>query len=295
MSFWNPLVTGCISLDQMLTSQIGVGTCAAWAQLFHESLDSLGITGSSIQEVRPNAEAFPGAVSLLIANWQFGSHTTSGADGICQTARQGDDQEAIRQGRGVPFYPCVDIVGEADTVPLGDDELDDFDDVVITSGPDGICDTAPRGDDVLLEDVGEGGPNGICMTPGADGLLNILQIGGDDEIAFGVNASDTPPFSFTMFTYQGSGDRFGDVANRQGIPGQGNDEPPAFLSNHFVVEIDGMIYDPSYGLGPFPDQAAHEAALVAGLGGILEGEIRVKENSPDEREASYQPRPDLEQ
>ncbi|MEP7120901.1 MAG: hypothetical protein ABJE95_08330 [Byssovorax sp.] len=56
-----------------------------------------------------------------------------------------------------------------------------------------------------------------------------------------------------------------DVVNQPGIPGQRNPEPPPAFFNHFVVTHGGQLYDPSYGGGPFADQATWETGALDGL------------------------------
>lgn len=63
-----------------------------------------------------------------------------------------------------------------------------------------------------------------------------------------------------------------DVVNQPGIPGQRNPEPPPAFFNHFIVTHGGKLYDPSYGGGPFNDQATWESGALDGLfAGALAG------------------------
>ena len=48
-------------------------------------------------------------------------------------------------------------------------------------------------------------------------------------------------------------------------PGQGNPDPPPRFWNHYIVWIDGVYYDPSYGSGPFTSQGAWENGSIDGL------------------------------
>jgi len=52
-----------------------------------------------------------------------------------------------------------------------------------------------------------------------------------------------------------------------GIPGQGNDNPPGAFENHFIVKslTTNRLYDPSYGAGPFLDKQEWENAAIDGL------------------------------
>jgi hypothetical protein len=71
------------------------------------------------------------------------------------------------------------------------------------------------------------------------------------------NAGTHPaPWTHAMWT---------EVVNQPGIPGQRNPEPPPAFFNHFVVTHGGQLYDPSYGGGPFADQATWETGALDGL------------------------------
>jgi hypothetical protein len=50
-----------------------------------------------------------------------------------------------------------------------------------------------------------------------------------------------------------------------GLPGQRNPSPPPGFFNHFIVQADGKLWDPSYGAGPFADKLAWENAAIDGL------------------------------
>lgn len=56
-----------------------------------------------------------------------------------------------------------------------------------------------------------------------------------------------------------------DAIDVVGAAGQGNTDPIAEFSNHFVVRWSGSTCDPSYGTGPFPSAAAHEADSFDGF------------------------------
>lgn len=50
-----------------------------------------------------------------------------------------------------------------------------------------------------------------------------------------------------------------------GVAGQGNSpNPPSGFKNHFIVRINGKLYDPSYGIGEFTTETAYEASAFAG-------------------------------
>lgn len=67
--------------------------------------------------------------------------------------------------------------------------------------------------------------------------------------------------------------------DQPGIPGQGNEDPPSRFRNHFMVKALNQYYDPSYGAGPFADQAAWENAA---LDGLLSGDfaLQLKQANP---------------
>jgi hypothetical protein len=49
------------------------------------------------------------------------------------------------------------------------------------------------------------------------------------------------------------------------LEGQRNPQPPPAFYNHFIVQVSGQYWDPSYGAGPFTDQLAWENAAIDGL------------------------------
>jgi hypothetical protein len=51
----------------------------------------------------------------------------------------------------------------------------------------------------------------------------------------------------------------------QKAPGQRNTNPPEWFWNHYIVWIDSVYYDPSYGSGPFNSQGDWENASMDGL------------------------------
>jgi hypothetical protein len=51
MTYWRPPETACTTIEQMLASPTGSGTCDAWARLFHGTLRAVGIAGSGVIRV----------------------------------------------------------------------------------------------------------------------------------------------------------------------------------------------------------------------------------------------------
>lgn len=105
---------------------------------------------------------------------------TTGADGICDTAKAGDDVELIAFGKGKPGEVCVAAGpdGTLDSTAAGDDVVVG---ATITTGPDGICQTVVANDDVQVIDVGKGKANAVCIDTGADGVSNSTKANDDGQ------------------------------------------------------------------------------------------------------------------
>jgi hypothetical protein len=56
-----------------------------------------------------------------------------------------------------------------------------------------------------------------------------------------------------------------EVTDMEGVPGQNTTNPKSTFEAHWVAQINGKIYDPSYGNGPFETLRQWEEASVAGL------------------------------
>jgi len=81
----------------------------------------------------------------------------------------------------------------------------------------------------------------------------------------------TAPYTYTI----------ADLTDEEGVPGQGNANPPSAFGNHFLVVLDGKYYDPSYGTGPFSSENEWENASLDGFGrdfGFIG--YRYKKNDP---------------
>jgi hypothetical protein len=103
----------------------------------------------------------------------------SGLNGICNSVRAGDDVALIPQNQGQANSLCVDGGGNGlamGSAPAGDDVVAG---ATIHSGPNGVCETAKKGDDTQSLPVGQGTPNTICIHNGADGVTQTAA-GGDD-------------------------------------------------------------------------------------------------------------------
>jgi hypothetical protein len=66
------------------------------------------------------------------------------------------------------------------------------------------------------------------------------------------------------FTHEGNTECVKD----DGLPGQGKSDPQFTFNDHALVLYGGLIYDPSYGVGPYADVKAWETAAIAGLGKV---------------------------
>ena len=167
----------------------------------------------------------------------------------------------------------------------------------VSAGGNGICESDPLGDDVALN-IQASVPNGPCIAPGANTELES-NVEGDDKKLEGLSGNDV--FPFLVFSLQLGeivfGSPAGDLFNRPGQPGQGSPEPRPFFNIHFVVRYGGKIYDPSYGLGPFSTELAHENAILDGLRSSAEDDFLTafgKRNSEQQPEIVYTRRMDLE-
>ena len=113
------------------------------------------------------------------------------------------------------------------------------------------------------------------IFPGSNGVLDS-SASGDDIIKEGFLIGDTP----YLVNY--------DVIDQEGIPGQGNANPPGIFKNHFIVRYSGVYYDPSYGSGGFPSSTAHEEASIDGICIVLSS-YQVAKKKGTSVELSYNP------
>ena len=116
-------------------------------------------------------------------------NVVSGPNGVCESTKAGDDVQVIPVGQGTPNSLCVSD-GNGDNsmaAPIGDDArtpagcTDGVDCAGILSGANGVCNTAAAAGDTQVIPVGQGQPNAICVSPGADQTLDT-SVGGDDTI-----------------------------------------------------------------------------------------------------------------
>jgi hypothetical protein len=125
----------------------------------------------------------------------------TGANGLCQTARAGDDVQMIAVGNGQPDQPCVVGLGVfVGAVPLGDDTYL-FPFTLIGSGPNGICETPATVADVQIIPVGQGAPNRPCVSTGPDGICQTTRVVDDVQVIIvGRGQANAPAASFPSGT-----------------------------------------------------------------------------------------------
>ncbi len=84
------------------------------------------------------------------------------------------------------------------------------------------------------------------------------------NVAFPSSRALTIPGS--LYTYKGAAS-----LKMNGAPGQGKTNPQFDFGDHVVLKHNGKLYDPSYGLGPYPDDQSYFAAALDGLGSWTSG------------------------
>ena len=137
----------------------------------------------------------------------------------------------------------------------------------ISPGADGILNSTATGDDIV---------ESVVIFPGPNGVLDS-SASGDDIIKDGIFIDNTHLYLVGF-----------DVIDQEGIPGQGNANPPGIFSNHFIVRYSGVYYDPSYGSGGFPSSTAHEEASIDGICSVLFS-LEVAKKKGTSVELSYTP------
>jgi hypothetical protein len=90
----------------------------------------------------------------------------SGPNGICDTPAGAGETQVIPVGNGDPDTDCVTDGGDGslDTPAAAGDDVIDGAGNRITSGPDGVCQTTADPNDAQALPVGQGNPNGGCVT-----------------------------------------------------------------------------------------------------------------------------------
>lgn len=135
----------------------------------------------------------------------------------------------------------------------------------ISTGANGISETEAFIGEELLIPLGQGEPNVPMIGPGPNGVLDTKPAGDDavlDESEALKLAGDDFPYVPKVNTWP-----------LEGVGGQQSTNPPPDFPNHVILNVVGVLYDPSYGTGPFRDHAAWERASLVGLGtGIKDAE-----------------------
>jgi hypothetical protein len=99
----------------------GAGQCTTWAYLMYCALGVHGVV-SEVTGVFP----YSGVGRIYVGPWRTldGSEfVTTGADGVCNTTAQGDDEQAIPVGQGRPYTKVVAANTPTAGTPAGDDVL----------------------------------------------------------------------------------------------------------------------------------------------------------------------------
>lgn len=128
----------------------------------------------------------------------------------------------------------------------------------ISTGLNGIAETAAQTGENQLIPLGTGEPNVPVIGPGDDGVLNTTPAG-DDQV---LDESQVLELAGDDFPYL----PMVNIWPLEGVAGQQASNPPPSFPNHVILSVGGTLYDPSYGTGPFPDHAAWERASLVGVG-----------------------------
>ena len=123
-------------------------------------------------------------------NMYYKTSVNTGWNGICETAALGDDDQEIDVGEGEPYATAIYNQGDGWMTTEQGDDVKDGD--IINTGPDGVCDTTPFGNDDYVwygsvkMGLNRGKPYTICITdgddPGDDDWLHSNSYYYDDEI-----------------------------------------------------------------------------------------------------------------
>lgn len=193
----------------------------------------------------------------------------SGPNGICETTAKAADVQTTAVGTTTTAATTVCVTGGATglhTMPAGDDVVAGN---TITAGPNLKCETTAALGDIQALPVGNGAPNQPVIGPGANGVLDSTATP-PDTVVDGLFAGHRYPY-LNHDILSGAGPSFANLAHlaeaapQARAPAQGNSDSPNFFHNHFVVQLGGKIYDPSYGTGPFDSQLAHENQAIDGI------------------------------
>ncbi|MFO8056709.1 MAG: carboxypeptidase regulatory-like domain-containing protein [bacterium] len=105
----------------------------------------------------------------------------SGSDGVCHSEALGDDAQETPVGQGEPGAVVISPGFNAvlDTTPGGDDVISGH---RILTGPDGLAGSTASGDDEQEIPLGNGRPNGLCVLPGRNQVMDSTPISDDVSV-----------------------------------------------------------------------------------------------------------------
>lgn len=83
-----------------------------------------------------------------------------------------------------------------------------------------------------------------------------------------------------------------DAHLKRSIAGQGGTTPPQEFIQHYLIEVEGKLYDPSYGTGPFGSQQEWENASIAGFSRLVTDDaghqvLVARKNDPSKAETIF--------
>ena len=131
----------------------------------------------------------------------------------------------------------------------------------ISTGDNGIAETAAGDGEKQLIPIGQGAPDVPVIGPGPNGVLDTRPAGDDgilDESEALRLAGEDHPYLADV-----------NIWPLEGVGGQQATNPPPGFPNHVILKVGGKLYDPSYGTGPFPDHDTWEKASLFGQGTAL--------------------------
>lgn len=204
------------------------------------------------------------------------------------------------------YFTLLDISCEAADGKASDDDFVNFSFVPFTTHTDDGNGFQRKGDGSRLSyyktgyktkgDATAQTPRGILSSPAATGrcggwaalLLHMFKIHGvttarqrwfirathpdlhDPTRRFLVKNIDFSkgPDQVGLYDYDGE-----EAMKLDGVPGQGKKNPQFDFGDHVVVKYGGEIYDPSYGIGPVPDDDTYLTGALDGLGSWERGQV----------------------
>jgi hypothetical protein len=197
------------------------------------------------------------------------------------------------------YFTLLDISCVAADGKASDDDLVSFSFVPFTTHTDDGNGFPRKGDGLLMSYYKTGvktaaddttyTPKGMLGSPEATGrcggwaalLMHMFKIHGVDtarqrwfvravnpdladmEKRFLVKNVDFSKGPDQAYIYDYDGE---EAMKLDGVPGQGKKNPEFDFGDHVVVKYGGQIYDPSYGLGPVPDDHTYLTGALDGLG-----------------------------